>query len=146
MSMEAISLTDYCKQLRLKTIVEIYEDVVSETKEQYLTELFRQEVESRYNARVKRLMKKAGFLTTKTLEGYMYDHITWPKPSSKSEILDLAFLENHENVLMLGAVGTGKTQPRKCMSRNYSFYWRVRNHHRSAASAVWTNPTFGSYH
>jgi SpoVK/Ycf46/Vps4 family AAA+-type ATPase len=39
----------------------------------------------------------------------MFDHITWPKPSSKSEILDLAFLENHENVLMLGAVGTGKT-------------------------------------
>jgi DNA replication protein DnaC len=109
MSMGAISLTDYCKQLRLKTIVEIYEDVVYETKEQYLTELFRKEVESRYTARVKRLMKKAGFLTPKTLEGYMFDHITWPKPSSKSEILDLAFLENRENVLMLGAVGTGKT-------------------------------------
>jgi DNA replication protein DnaC len=109
MSMETISLPDYCKQLRLKTIVEIYEDVVYETKEQYLTELFRKEVESRYTARVKRLMKKAGFLTPKTLEGYMFDHITWPKPSSKSEILDLAFLEKHENVLMLGAVGTGKT-------------------------------------
>ena len=62
MSMETISLADYCKQLRLKTIVEIYEDVVYETKEQYLTELFGKEVESRYAARVKRLMKKAGFL------------------------------------------------------------------------------------
>jgi DNA replication protein DnaC len=109
MSIETISLADYCKQLRLKTIVEIYEDVAYETKEQYLTELFRKEVESRYDARVKRLMKKAGFLNSKTLEGYMFDHITWPKPSSKSEILDLAFLEKHENVLMLGAVGTGKT-------------------------------------
>lgn len=109
MSLEAISLADYCKQLRLKTIVEIYEDVAYETKEQYLTELFRKETESRYTARVKSLMKKAGFSNIKTLEGYIFDHITWPKPSSKSAILDLAFLESCENVLMLGSVGTGKT-------------------------------------
>jgi DNA replication protein DnaC len=102
-------LVDYCKQLKLKTTVQIYEEVAYETKEQYLTELFRKEVESRYNARVKRLLKKAGFLNTKTLEGYEFDHITWPKSSSKAEILDLIFLEKHENVLMLGAVGTGKT-------------------------------------
>jgi DNA replication protein DnaC len=102
-------LVDYCKQLKLKTTVQIYEEVAYETKEQYLTELFRKEVESRYSARVKRLLKKAGFLNTKTLEGYEFGHITWPKPSSKAEILDLAFLEKHENVLMLGAVGTGKT-------------------------------------
>ena len=102
-------LADYCKQLRLKTIVEIYEGVVYETKEQYITELFRKELESRYNARIKHLIKKAGFLTIKTLEGYIYDHITWPKPSSKSEILDLSFMANRENVLMLGSVGTCKT-------------------------------------
>jgi DNA replication protein DnaC len=102
-------LADYCKQLRLKTIVEIYEGVAYETKEQYITELFRKELESRYNARIKHLIKKAGFLTIKTLEGYIYDHITWPKPSSKSEILDLSFMANRENVLMLGSVGTGKT-------------------------------------
>jgi DNA replication protein DnaC len=102
-------LVDYCKQLKLKTTVQIYEEVAYETKEQYLTELFRKEVESRYDARVKRLLKKAGFLSTKTLEGYEFDHITWPKPSSKGEVLELAFLEKHDNVLMLGAVGTGKT-------------------------------------
>jgi hypothetical protein len=32
------------------------------------------------------------------------------------------------------------------MSRIDSFYWRVRNHHRSAASTVWTNLAFGPYH
>ncbi len=89
--------------------MQVYEEVAYETKEQYLTELFRKEVESRYHARVKRLLKKAGFLGTKTLEDYEFDHITWPKPSSKGEILELAFLEKHDNVLMLGAVGTGKT-------------------------------------
>jgi DNA replication protein DnaC len=99
----------YCKQLKLKTIVGVYQEVPYDTKEQYLTELFRKEVESRYSARVKRLLKKAGFLNPKTLEGYVFDHITWPKSSSEAEILDLAFLEKHENVLMLGAVGTGKT-------------------------------------
>ena len=102
-------LVDYCKQLKLKTTARIYGEVAYETKEQYLTELFRKEIESRYSARVKRLLKKAGFLNTKTLEGYVFDHITWPKPSSKAEILDLAFLDKHENILMLGAVGTGKT-------------------------------------
>jgi DNA replication protein DnaC len=102
-------LQPLCKQQKLKTTVQIYEEVAYETKEQYLTELFKKEVESRYSTRVKRLLKKAGFLSTKTLEGYVFAHITWPKPSSKAEILDLAFLEKHENVLMLGAVGTGKT-------------------------------------
>jgi hypothetical protein len=61
MSFGAISLVDYCRQLRLKTIVEIYQDVTYETKEQYLTELFRKEVESRYTARVKRLQGYGGF-------------------------------------------------------------------------------------
>jgi hypothetical protein len=37
---------DYCKQLKLKTTVQIYEEVAYETKEQYLTELFRKEVEA----------------------------------------------------------------------------------------------------
>jgi len=102
-------LRDYCKQLKLKNIVEIYEEVAYETKEQYLAELFRMEVESRHSARVKRLLRKAGFLTPKSLDGYVFDPITWPRPSSKAEILNLTFLNQHENVLMLGAVGTGKT-------------------------------------
>lgn len=102
-------LRDYCKELKLKNIVEIYEEVAYQTKEQYLAELFRMEVESRRSARVKRLLRKAGFLTTKSLDGYIFDPITWPSPNSKAEILNLTFLEQHENVLMLGAVGTGKT-------------------------------------
>ena len=56
--------------------MQVYEEVAYETKEQYLTELFRKEVESRYDARVKRLLKKAGFLSNKTMEGYVFDHIT----------------------------------------------------------------------
>jgi DNA replication protein DnaC len=102
-------LRDYCKQLKLKNIVEIYEEVPYEAKEQYLTTLFRNEVESRQNARVKRLLRKAGFLTPKSLDGYVFDPIAWPRPSSKAEILNLTFMNQHENVLMLGAVGTGKT-------------------------------------
>ena len=65
-------LVDYCKQLKLKTTAQIHQEVAYETKEQYLTELFRKEVESRYSARVKRLLKKAGFLSAKTLEGYVF--------------------------------------------------------------------------
>jgi DNA replication protein DnaC len=102
-------LRGYCKQLKLKNVVEIYEEVPYEAKEQYLTALFRKEVESRHNARVKRLLRKAGFSSTKTLDGYVFEPITWPRPGSKAEILNLAFLEKRENVLMLGAVGTGKT-------------------------------------
>jgi len=109
MAMEVALLVGYCKQLKLKTTGEVYQEVPYETKEQYLTELFRKEVESRHSAKVKRLLKKAGFSNIKTLEGYVFDHITWPKSSSKAEILDLTFLEKLENVIMLGAVGTGKT-------------------------------------
>ena len=68
-------LHDYCKQLKLKNIVEIYEEVPYKAKEQYLTTLFRKEIESRHNARVKRLLRKAGFSSTKTLDGYVFDPI-----------------------------------------------------------------------
>ncbi len=43
--MEAV-LRDYCKQLKLKTLSEVYEDVPYESKEQYLTELLACEVAS----------------------------------------------------------------------------------------------------
>ena len=90
-------LHDCCKQLKLKNIVEIYEEVSYKAKEQYLTELFRKEIESRHNARVKRLLRKAGFSSTKTLDGYVFDPITWPRSGSKKEVLNLAFLEKHKS-------------------------------------------------
>ena len=103
------NLRDYCKQLKLKTLIEVYEEIPYESKEQYVTALLAREVASRQEARVTRLIKKAGLPGRKTLDDYVFDPISWPSAVSKEAVLNLSFLQQHENVLMLGSVGTGKT-------------------------------------
>lgn len=105
----ATTLRDYCKQLKLSTLAEVYEEVPYQSQEQYLTDLLAREVASRQDGRVTRLLKKAGFPSLKTLDDYVWDPITWPSSTSKEAILSLSFLQQQENILMLGGVGTGKT-------------------------------------
>ncbi|MBE0467559.1 MAG: ATP-binding protein [Candidatus Desulforudis sp.] len=59
--------------------------------------------------RIKRLLKKASFINLKTLEDFDFQTVTVPESTSVAALTDLLFLEKKQNVLMLGAVGTGKT-------------------------------------
>ena len=139
------------RQLRLPTVAANYAKFAKEaaadgqSHEEYLLALLNHEVNQREINRRKRRIREARFPILCTLDEFDFSAI----PSlNKTKVLQLAdgeYIQRHENLALIGSIGTGKTQPRKCMSRNYSFYWRVRNHHRSAASAVWTNLAFSSH-
>ncbi|MEW5816051.1 MAG: IS21-like element helper ATPase IstB [Spirochaetota bacterium] len=103
------SLRDHCRELKLGAVPRIYEQIEFKNREQYLTAVLGAELEMRRDNRIKKLLKKAAFVNIKTLESFDFQTVTLPESISIAALTDLVFLEKRENVLMLGAVGTGKT-------------------------------------
>ena len=102
-------LKERCKALKLAYVPVCYENIPYQNKEQYLTDLFGEELRERQAHKVRRLIKRAGFLSTKTLEEFDWSPVTLQPPTTQADLESLAFLTRNENVLALGAVGTGKT-------------------------------------
>jgi len=102
-------LKEYCKELKLGSVPQYLNNIEYKNKEQFLTDLFRHEIEVRKSNRIKRLIKNAAFLNTKTLEDFNSEHIEFPETTNMQALKDLDFLERQENLILLGAVGSGKT-------------------------------------
>lgn len=105
-----MDLKEICKALHLAYIADRFEEVVYETKEQFLRDVLALELSFRQKAKQARLIKKAKFRELKWLKDYEWsDQIHLPTTTSKEELCDLRFLEQKQNVLLLGSPGTGKT-------------------------------------
>lgn len=63
---------EYCKLLKLGYIGQVYEQISTDTPEEYLLKCFEAEVESRRNTKIERLIKKAGFSQWKTLKDHEF--------------------------------------------------------------------------
>jgi DNA replication protein DnaC len=103
------SLSEQCKALKLANVPRIYQDVPFNEPEQYLTALFAEEIKARRLKRIDRLIKTAGFVNTKSLENFDWSPVTLPDTTSKTDLVELKFIERCENIIAVGAVGTGKT-------------------------------------
>jgi DNA replication protein DnaC len=102
-------LKERCKALKLAHVPTCYEDIVYKDREQYLTDLLGEELKERQAHKVQQLIKRAGFLAAKTLDEFDWSPVTMQPPTTIKDLTTLAFLARHENILALGAVGTGKT-------------------------------------
>lgn len=102
-------LKELCQELRIGNLEDVLPEVQFEEPRQYLTDILKLAVAQRKNRRVKRLIKRAGFPTTKTLDNYDFEPISFPDNIDKEDLLNLEFIDKKENILMLGSVGTGKT-------------------------------------
>lgn len=102
-------LKKLCKELRIGNLEDIVDEVEFENPRQYLTDVLALAVKQRKERRVNRLIKRAGFPTEKTLDDYDFSPITFPDSLEKTELLNLDFIEDRENLIMMGTVGTGKT-------------------------------------
>lgn len=108
-------LGHYLKQLRLPTVARQYSAVARDAQdrnlgyEEYLLALLEQESLVREENQRQQRLKKATFPTTKTLDLFEF-HLM---PSlSKTKVLALSkgeFVEKHENALLIGNSGTGKS-------------------------------------
>ncbi|MFW6026552.1 MAG: IS21-like element helper ATPase IstB [Halanaerobiales bacterium] len=102
-------LKKLCKELRISNLEDIVSEVEFKEPDQYLIDILELAVKHRNNRRVKRLIKRAKFPTTKTLDNYDFEPISFPDNLDKTDLLSLDFIDKKENIMMLGSVGTGKT-------------------------------------
>lgn len=102
-------LKELCRHMRLGNLESVIDQVDYSDRRQYVTELLELALKQREASRVKGLIKQAGFPSPRTLENFEFSPVTFPTANVKEQILSLDFVPLKENVLMLGAVGTGKT-------------------------------------
>ncbi len=103
-------LYEYCRLLRFSTgMIENANNLQGKDNLEFLTELFRLEVQSRDLKRKNLYIKQAGFDVFKTFEDYTFKGIDIPSSISIGDILNSEFVSKKENLILYGNVGVGKT-------------------------------------
>lgn len=103
-------IAGYCRQLKWgNSIVENYKELEANTHEEFLVKLLEMELLNREVTRKNRYLKQAGFDIMKTFQGYEFDQVQIPVSITLDEIKNATFIEKKENLILYGAVGTGKT-------------------------------------
>ena len=103
------TLSDICRQLRLAHVAEAVQLQKDEHVIRIAEEILNAELEGRKRSKLNMLVHQAMFPHLKTFDGYQYDNIGFPTSCNREKLQSLEWIKKKENVLMLGAVGTGKT-------------------------------------
>lgn len=112
------NLRELCKQLRLAYVAEVVDSVEFSTPQDYLSNILKKEIEMREFAKVERNLKKARFLDNKRLEDYKWgSSIRLPQTVNKEQLEELEFIKSHQNLVLVGAPGTGKTHLASALGR-----------------------------
>lgn len=99
-----------CRKLYLTSAIpEMCEKESTPKQAEFLREALRRELQTREENKKQRLLKRAGFPVFKTFEGYEYDKITIPPALPKEDLEGVKFIKEHQNLVLYGPVGTGKT-------------------------------------
>ena len=111
----AVLLEHYLKQLKLPTVLREYARlaaVCTQDRSDYATYLLRlaeREVIEREHRAAERRVKAAGFPVLKTLDTFDFAAQPSINQALVRELIGGAYIENRENVLVVGNSGTGKT-------------------------------------
>jgi DNA replication protein DnaC len=104
------SIAECCQYLKLsKNIAENSNRIEASSNEDFLLKILNLEIEHRHKSRINQLIKKAGFPTLKSFAGYDFSEVKFPVNFTETDIRAGYFIENKENIIMYGNVGTGKT-------------------------------------
>ncbi|MEN1968872.1 IS21-like element helper ATPase IstB [Lentibacillus sp. N15] len=117
----------YAKRLKLSWIRENYSNVEADSYQEYLLKLFENEVQNREERKINLLLKQAGLPKTGSTP-YQWEHIQIPQGIDRSGVLNGDFINEKENLILYGGVGTGKTYLASLISLNaiHRFGSRVR--------------------
>ncbi len=103
-------IEQYMRTLKLGGLAKDWRSVEFHAPEQYVTDLLKLELHEREVNRINRAVKNAGFTVIKTLDDFVWKpEIELPAGLTQEYMENLAFLPVKENLIFLGAVGTGKT-------------------------------------
>jgi len=103
-------IESYLKTLKLGGMAKEWRTVTYKDTEQYVKELLELELKEREVNRINRMVKTAGFTVVKTLADFIWTKvIEMPQGLTRDYMENLIFLQKKENLIFMGAVGTGKT-------------------------------------
>lgn len=98
------------RTLKLGGLAKDWRSVQYQDTDQYMRELLEIEVREREANRMARMIKQAGFRVLKTLDSFIWKPgIELPTSITREEIEHADFVPEKENLVLMGAVGTGKT-------------------------------------
>lgn len=98
------------RQVKLGGMAKGWRSVPFSSPEQYVTDLLKLELQEREANRINRMVKTAGFRVMKTLDEFVWNTaIELPHGLTQEYMEELHFLAPKENLIFMGAVGTGKT-------------------------------------
>jgi len=104
------SIEQTMRTLKLGGLAKEWRDVDFQDTEQYMRALLDIEVREREANRMSRMVKQAGFRVIKTLSDFVWKQgIEIPVSITREEIVTADFVDRKENLVLMGAVGTGKT-------------------------------------
>ena len=109
------SIEALCKELKLSSVQESYHHIAATASKehwqyaQFLEELLRLETNNRLGRSKYVLTKLAGFPVIKTLEQFDYTFSVGVNRKQIEELSALGFIKRHENIILLGESGVGKT-------------------------------------
>ena len=104
----------HAKQLKLPTVSR-YEEVLRQAEEQgwgyeqFLCELMSREVEQRQLNQQARRMRAARFPLKKSLDDFDFKNLPHVEDAVVWQLATGEFIDRHENIIMIGNPGTGKT-------------------------------------
>lgn len=98
------------RTLKLGGLAKEWRNVEFSNTEQYVHDLLELELRERDANRITRMVKTAGFRVMKTLDEFVWnDTIQIPQGLAMQDMEEFRFIERKENLIFMGAVGTGKT-------------------------------------
>ena len=98
------------RSLKLGGMAKDWRNVEYRDAEQYMRDLLEIEVREREANRMARMIKQAGFRVIKTIDKFIWKPtIEIPASITREEMETAAFVNEKENLVLMGAVGTGKT-------------------------------------
>lgn len=104
------SIEQTMRSLKLGGLAKEWRNVAYHDNEQYMRDLLDIEVREREANRMARMVKQAGFRVIKTLDSFAWKPgIELPSTITREEIEAASFVKEKENLVLMGAVGTGKT-------------------------------------
>jgi len=104
------SLEQSMRTLKLGGMAKEWRSVTYHNNEQYIRDLLEIEMRERESNRMTRMIKQAGFRVVKTLDDFIWKPtIEMPPTITRKEIENASFVDNRENLVLMGASGTGKT-------------------------------------
>jgi DNA replication protein DnaC len=103
-----VQIQEYAKRLKLSWVREHYNEIEAASNEEYLLRLFEREIQQREERKINVLLTQAT-LPKVSDTPFNWKEIVLAKGLEKEYLLNGNFIEQQENLIFYGGVGTGKT-------------------------------------